>query len=102
VFVSMCLVFYFKRARGEGGPPGGGGGGGGGPPTPEVLPTAADGGVLVPSRDPARLAAAITSLERDPAMRVSIAAAGRRRLESTFTIDRMVADYMRTYRRLLG
>jgi L-malate glycosyltransferase len=70
--------------------------------TPEVLPTAADGGILVPSRDAAGLAAAIASLERDTAGRAAIAAAGRRRLESAFTIDRMVGDYMRAYRRLLG
>jgi glycosyltransferase involved in cell wall biosynthesis len=70
--------------------------------TPEVLPTAADGGILVPSRDAARLASAIASLESDTATRMAIAAAGRRRLESAFTIDRMVNDYLRTYRRLLG
>jgi L-malate glycosyltransferase len=69
--------------------------------TPEVLPTAADGGVLVPSRDAAQLASAIISLERDTAARVAIAAGGRRRLESAFTIDRMVGDYVRAYRRLL-
>jgi len=70
--------------------------------TPEVLPSEAAGGVLVPSRDAAQLASAIISLERDTATRAAIAAAGRRRLESSFTIDRMVGDYMRTYRRLLG
>jgi glycosyltransferase involved in cell wall biosynthesis len=69
--------------------------------TPEVLPTAAEGGILVPSRDPGRLAAAIVSLERDPSARAAIAAAGRRRLESAFNLDRMVGDYVRTYRRLL-
>jgi glycosyltransferase involved in cell wall biosynthesis len=69
--------------------------------TPEVLPTAAEGGILVPSRDPGRLAAAIVSLERDPATRAEMAAAGRRRLESSFNLDRMVGDYVRTYRRLL-
>jgi L-malate glycosyltransferase len=69
--------------------------------TPEVLPTAEDGGILVPSRDPGRLAAAILFLERDPAMRAAIAAAGRRRLESDFTLNRMVDEYVRTYRRLL-
>ena len=69
--------------------------------TPEVLPTPAEGGLLVPSRDPGRLAAAIVSLERDPATRAAMAAAGRRRLESAFNLDRMVGDYVRTYRRLL-
>jgi len=70
--------------------------------TPEVLRTAADGGILVPRRDAAQLAAAIASMERDAASRAAVAAAGRRRLESAFTIDRMIGDYMRTYRRLLG
>jgi glycosyltransferase involved in cell wall biosynthesis len=69
--------------------------------TPEVLPTPGDGGMLVPSRDPGQLAAAIVSLERDPSARAAIAAAGRRRLESAFNLDRMVGDYVRTYRRLL-
>ena len=69
--------------------------------TPEVLPTADAGGILVPSRDPGRLAAAILSLERDPEMRAAIAAAGRRRLEADFNLNRMVGDYVRTYRRLL-
>ncbi|HKB12340.1 MAG TPA: glycosyltransferase [Vicinamibacterales bacterium] len=69
--------------------------------TPEVLPTAADGGILVPSRDAGTLAAAIAVLAGDAATRTAIAAAGRRRLESSFTIDRMVGDYVRTYRRLL-
>src|SRR5262249_12660989 len=70
--------------------------------TPEVLRTAADGGILVPRRDAAQLAAAIASMERDAASRAAVAAAGRRRLESAVTIDRMIGDYMRTYRRLLG
>jgi len=69
--------------------------------TPEVVPTTGEGGILVPSRDPGRLAAAIVSLERDPATRAEMAAAGRRRLESSFNLDRMVGDYVRTYRRLL-
>jgi hypothetical protein len=34
-------------------------------------------------------------------MRAAIAAAGRRRLEADFTLNRMVGDYVRTYRRLL-
>jgi len=69
--------------------------------TPEVLPTTGEGGLLVPSRDAGRLAGAIVTLERDPATRAEIAAAGRRRLESAFNLDRMVGDYVRTYRRLL-
>jgi glycosyltransferase involved in cell wall biosynthesis len=68
--------------------------------TPEILP---DGtGVLVPSRDPQQMAAAILSLAADSRRRRALAAAARLQLETSFTIDRMVDDYARTYRRLLG
>ena len=69
--------------------------------TPEVFPEGA-GGILVPCRDPERLAAAIASLALDQRLRVAMAAAGRRRLESSFTIDRMVDDYARLYRGLVA
>jgi glycosyltransferase involved in cell wall biosynthesis len=70
--------------------------------TPEVLPEEADGGILVPCRDPERLASAIASLALDHRQRATMAAAGRRRLESSFTIDRMVDDYARIYRGLVA
>jgi len=69
--------------------------------TPEVLPEGA-GGILVPCRDSERLAAAVASLALDQQRRVAMAAAGRRRLESAFTIDRMVDDYARIYRGLVN
>jgi L-malate glycosyltransferase len=69
--------------------------------TPEVFPEGA-GGILVPSRDPERLAAAVASLALDQRLRVAMAAAGRHRLESSFTIDRMVDDYARMYRGLVA
>jgi glycosyltransferase involved in cell wall biosynthesis len=69
--------------------------------TPEVL-TGDAGGVLVPSRDPGRLASALIDLLADPDRRATMAAAARRRLETSFTIDRMVDEYVNTYRRLLG
>ena len=69
--------------------------------TPEILVDGACG-LLVPSRDPGRLASAIVSLAVDQKWRAELAAAARRRLETAFTIDRMVEDYARTYRRLLG
>src|SRR6185295_18623307 len=47
--------------------------------TPEVLPEESDGGILVPCRDPERLAAAIASLALDQRRRVAMSAAGRRR-----------------------
>jgi len=68
--------------------------------TPEILAEAH--GVLVPSRDPDRLAAAVVSLSRDRWRRADLATAARRRLETAFTIDRMVEDYARLYRGLAG
>lgn len=64
--------------------------------TPEVVQDG-ETGVLVPSRDPARLAAALLTLTTDPAGRRHIGAAGRRRLEAAFTLQRMAADYQRLY-----
>jgi glycosyltransferase involved in cell wall biosynthesis len=67
--------------------------------TPEIL---TDGtGRLVPKGDPERLASVMISLAMDRRQRDTLAAAARRRLETAFTIDRMVEDYARTYRRLL-
>lgn len=65
--------------------------------TPEVL---ADGaaGVLVPARSPSRLAQAAIALAGDHRARTRLAAVGRRRLESSFTVQRMVAEYLRLYR----
>jgi len=68
--------------------------------TPEIL---ADGsGLLVPSRNAKQLAEAILCLAQDSRRRTALAARGRRRLEISFTIDRMVEDYARAYRRLIG
>jgi len=69
--------------------------------TPEIL-SDGTGGILVPSRDPARMAAAIIALAEDHRRRGALAAAARRRLETSFTIDRMVDDYARSYRGLAG
>ena len=69
--------------------------------TPEIL-SDGTGGLLVPSRDPVRMATAIVSLAQDPRRRRALAAAARRRLEASFTIDRMVDDYARSYRSLAG
>ena len=68
--------------------------------TPEVL---ADGsaGVLVPIRNPIRLAQAMVALAADPGARATLATLGRRRVESSFTIQRMVAEYARLYHGLL-
>jgi glycosyltransferase involved in cell wall biosynthesis len=68
--------------------------------TPEVL---ADdvGGTLVPARAPEHLAAAMLAFARDAARRTDVGAQARRRVESAFTIDRMVGEYARLYRQHL-
>ena len=68
--------------------------------TPEVL---ADGlaGVLVPARNPERLAQAMVALAKDGAMRKRLAHLGRQRVETSFTVQRMVAEYVQLYHRFL-
>jgi glycosyltransferase involved in cell wall biosynthesis len=68
--------------------------------TPEVLPDGA-GGTLVPARAPDKLAAALLALARDPGRRTLLGVEARRRVETAFTIDRMVAEYARLYRQHL-
>jgi glycosyltransferase involved in cell wall biosynthesis len=58
-------------------------------------------GLLVPPSDPPRLAAAIERILIDPDLAARFGKAGRRRYEEKFTIDRMVQQMMRLYRRLL-
>ncbi len=67
--------------------------------TPEVV---LDGetGVLVPARSAEALADAILGLARDPAARARLGQAGRARVSTAFTIERMVDDYAREYARL--
>lgn len=69
--------------------------------TPEVV---LDGstGLMVAARSPNELAAALIELATSPAKRRTFGLAGRARVESSFTIDRMVEDYAREYDRLLG
>ncbi len=77
-----------------------------------VLPVAATGvggtpevvlddvtGTLVAARNAGSMAAALASLA-DPERRRRLGEAGRRRVESAFSIDRMVQDYAREYTRL--
>lgn len=54
-------------------------------------------GRLVPAREPARLADALAALLREPATRSTYGAAGRRRVESDFSVDTMVARYLELY-----
>ena len=64
--------------------------------TPEVI--ASDNvGVLVPSRDPAALARALTSLETQSGVRRSMATDARARAETEFSTTAMVNRYLEAY-----
>jgi glycosyltransferase involved in cell wall biosynthesis len=65
--------------------------------TPEIVDAAC--GRLVPSRDASSLAAALVELGRTPGLRAELGAAARHRAETRFTIERMVGEYARVYRR---
>lgn len=58
-------------------------------------------GMVVPPRDPARLADAIVELLRDPDRRTAMAEASRARHAERFTVDRMVAETAAVYDRVL-
>jgi len=64
--------------------------------------TVADGstGHLVPAGDPVRLADALGDLVRSSALREQMGAAGRERAMALFSPDRVVAGYLKLYRRL--
>lgn len=57
-------------------------------------------GLLVPARDPERLAAAIGRLAADPVAGRRLGAAGRERARGRFGLERMLADYRRLYAQL--
>jgi glycosyltransferase involved in cell wall biosynthesis len=65
--------------------------------TPEIVDAAS--GVLVPARDVPALADALVALGADPARRRELGAAARARVESAFSLDRMVAAYRGMYER---
>jgi glycosyltransferase involved in cell wall biosynthesis len=54
-------------------------------------------GLLVPPHDDAALAAAMVSLLRDPARAAALGAAGRRRVEREFSVEKMVEATVRVY-----
>ena len=58
-------------------------------------------GLLVPVRDPAALAAAISSLAAAPERRLQLGLAGREKAAREFDERRCVAITLETYRRLL-
>jgi glycosyltransferase involved in cell wall biosynthesis len=68
--------------------------------TPEVV---VDGitGLLVPPRDPDRLAEAIVALLRDPNLRRTMGRSGRQRVAENFTVERMVEQTQKMYEQLL-
>jgi glycosyltransferase involved in cell wall biosynthesis len=55
-------------------------------------------GCLVPPGDPGALAEALAALLRDETRRRALGAAGRRRFEERFTVDRMVEETVRVLR----
>ncbi|MBI3323188.1 MAG: lipopolysaccharide heptosyltransferase II [Candidatus Omnitrophica bacterium] len=55
-------------------------------------------GLLVPPEDPVALAAAMASLLKDRALACELARANRRRIESVYPVNRMVAETLEVYR----
>lgn len=71
----------------------------GGPATAIV---AGETGLLTAVGDAESLAEAVGSLSEDPGRRLQMGAAGRKRIEERFTIERAGAVYLNEYRRLLS
>jgi glycosyltransferase involved in cell wall biosynthesis len=63
--------------------------------TPEVVDDSC--GRLIPSRDPATLSMALLDLARHLTLRRDLGRAARRRVETRFTLDRMVREYQDVY-----
>jgi glycosyltransferase involved in cell wall biosynthesis len=63
--------------------------------TPEVID--ASSGRLIPSRNPALLAATLSELAGRPELRELLGRSARRRLEDRFSLDRMVGAYEEVY-----
>jgi glycosyltransferase involved in cell wall biosynthesis len=59
-------------------------------------------GIVAPPHDPVSFGEAIVRLARDPALRRSYGAAGRRRVEAHFSLDVCVSRYEALYRGLLA
>jgi len=68
---------------------------------PEVV---VDGetGILVPPKDPQAMADAIVKILRNPELAQKMGAAGRRRVEEKFSLDRMVGEYEELYEKCLS
>lgn len=66
---------------------------------PEIV-AEGESGLLVPANDPEALANAVGALLADPARAALMGAAGRRRVETLFSIERCAADYEAVYRQV--
>ena len=64
----------------------------------------ADGvtGLLVPPDDPARLAAALQTLLRDPMLRAALGNAAAQHVAERFSAEKLIDAYERLYRRIVG
>jgi glycosyltransferase involved in cell wall biosynthesis len=58
-------------------------------------------GFVVPPRDPNAISNAIISLARDPGLRREFGAAGRKRVEQEFSIDKCVKAHLHLYQQML-
>jgi L-malate glycosyltransferase len=63
--------------------------------TPEVVDAAS--GRLIPSRDVRALSEALLELARNPGVRAALGRSARQRLETRFTLERMVREYADVY-----
>ena len=59
-------------------------------------------GLLVPPRDPERLARALQELLDSPDLRKRMGESGRRRVEDYFTLEKKIRNFERLYLELLG
>jgi glycosyltransferase involved in cell wall biosynthesis len=59
-------------------------------------------GLVVSPRDPDQLAKALLRLARDPSLRIRMGAAGRKRIETGFTLDAQLEDFLAMYREVAG
>jgi len=59
-------------------------------------------GLLVPAKDPQKMADAIMEILNDPDKARRMGEAGRKRVEEKFCLERMVAEYEEVYREVLG